>query len=147
MWRWSSDHCNASSVPAKEIQSQSPCACLSPGLMVSVGGCRLNTQIPVEELLEVLKTFKRAEIEAEQTEDEFVKRHDAGRLREYQVWFSFSFPSGCTIHLSPCFPLVCDAAGLSQLQNTCQCRMGLSSSSSATVLHLAASLQCWKGAV
>ncbi|KAK2512179.1 hypothetical protein Q9233_016451 [Columba guinea] len=45
---------------------------------------KLNTQIPVEELLEALKRFKRAEIEAEQTEDESVDRHGAGRLREYQ---------------------------------------------------------------
>ncbi|KAM7077496.1 receptor-type tyrosine-protein phosphatase T-like [Ciconia maguari] len=48
------------------------------------GVCKLNTQIPVEELLEALKRFKRAEIEAEQTDDESVDRHDAGRLREYQ---------------------------------------------------------------
>ncbi|XP_009955762.1 PREDICTED: receptor-type tyrosine-protein phosphatase mu-like, partial [Leptosomus discolor] len=46
--------------------------------------CKLNTQIPVEELLETLKRFKRAEIEAEQTEDESVNSHGAGRLREYQ---------------------------------------------------------------
>ncbi|OPJ75434.1 receptor-type tyrosine-protein phosphatase T [Patagioenas fasciata monilis] len=45
---------------------------------------KLNTQIPVEELLEALKRFKRAEIEAEQTEDESLDRHGAGRLREYQ---------------------------------------------------------------
>ncbi|XP_008946892.1 PREDICTED: receptor-type tyrosine-protein phosphatase mu-like, partial [Merops nubicus] len=51
---------------------------------LQTGACRLNTQIPVEELLEALKKFKRAEIEAEQTEDESVDRHDAGRLREYQ---------------------------------------------------------------
>ncbi|XP_014807951.1 PREDICTED: receptor-type tyrosine-protein phosphatase T-like [Calidris pugnax] len=48
------------------------------------GVCKMNTQIPVEELLEALKRFKRAEIEAEQAEDESVDRHDAGRLREYQ---------------------------------------------------------------
>ncbi|XP_069736531.1 receptor-type tyrosine-protein phosphatase mu-like isoform X2 [Phaenicophaeus curvirostris] len=48
------------------------------------GTCKLNTQIPVEELLEVLKKLKRAEIEAEQTEEESVDRHGAGRLREYQ---------------------------------------------------------------
>ncbi|XP_009977801.1 PREDICTED: receptor-type tyrosine-protein phosphatase mu-like [Tauraco erythrolophus] len=48
------------------------------------GVCKLNTQIPVEELLEALKKFKRAEIEAEQAEDESVHRHGAGRLREYQ---------------------------------------------------------------
>ncbi|KAM6187541.1 receptor-type tyrosine-protein phosphatase kappa-like [Sarcoramphus papa] len=48
------------------------------------GVCKLNTQIPVEELLEALKRFKRAEIEAEQTEDESADRHGAGRLREYQ---------------------------------------------------------------
>ncbi|XP_064294464.1 receptor-type tyrosine-protein phosphatase alpha isoform X2 [Phalacrocorax carbo] len=48
------------------------------------GVCKMNTQIPVEELLEALKRFKRAEIEAEQTEDESVDRRDAGRLREYQ---------------------------------------------------------------
>ncbi|XP_076219016.1 receptor-type tyrosine-protein phosphatase T-like isoform X2 [Aptenodytes patagonicus] len=46
--------------------------------------CKLNTQIPVDELLEALKRFKRAEIEAEQTEDESVNRHGAGRLREYE---------------------------------------------------------------
>ncbi|KAM6035204.1 receptor-type tyrosine-protein phosphatase U-like isoform 2-T2 [Theristicus caerulescens] len=48
------------------------------------GVCKLNTQIPVEELLEALKRFKRAEVEAEQTEDESVDRHGAGRLGEYQ---------------------------------------------------------------
>ncbi|XP_053910515.1 receptor-type tyrosine-protein phosphatase kappa isoform X2 [Cuculus canorus] len=48
------------------------------------GTCKLNTQIPVEELLEVMKKLKRAEIEAEQTEEETVDRHGAGRLREYQ---------------------------------------------------------------
>ncbi|XP_042660810.1 receptor-type tyrosine-protein phosphatase kappa [Tyto alba] len=48
------------------------------------GVCKLNTQIPVEELLEALKRFKRAEIEAEQTEDESVDGHGAGRLGEYQ---------------------------------------------------------------
>ncbi|XP_056179990.1 receptor-type tyrosine-protein phosphatase kappa-like isoform X3 [Falco biarmicus] len=48
------------------------------------GVCKLNTQIPVEELLETLKRFKRAEIEAELTEDESLDRHGAGRLREYQ---------------------------------------------------------------
>ncbi|KAM6230498.1 receptor-type tyrosine-protein phosphatase kappa-like [Porphyrio hochstetteri] len=48
------------------------------------GVSKLNTQIPVEELLETLKRFKRAEIEAEQTEDESVDRHGAGRLGEYQ---------------------------------------------------------------
>ncbi|XP_066037075.1 receptor-type tyrosine-protein phosphatase kappa-like isoform X1 [Chamaea fasciata] len=46
--------------------------------------CKLNTQIPVEELLEALKMFKREEIEAEQTDDESVDRHGAGLLREYQ---------------------------------------------------------------
>ena len=66
--------------------------------MVSAGVCKLNTQIPVEELLEALKRFKRAEIEAEQTEDESADRHGAGRLREYQVWFSFPFAPGCTVH-------------------------------------------------
>ncbi|KAM6104749.1 receptor-type tyrosine-protein phosphatase kappa-like [Pterocles gutturalis] len=48
------------------------------------GVCKLNTQIAVEELLEALKRFKRAEIEAEQTEDISVDRPGAGRLREYQ---------------------------------------------------------------
>ncbi|XP_075596371.1 receptor-type tyrosine-protein phosphatase U isoform X2 [Balearica regulorum gibbericeps] len=48
------------------------------------GVCKLNTQIPVEELLEALKRFKRAEIEAEQIEDELIDRHGAGRLSEYQ---------------------------------------------------------------
>nr|XP_021410330.2 receptor-type tyrosine-protein phosphatase kappa [Lonchura striata domestica] len=43
-----------------------------------------NTAIPVEELLEALKMFKREEIEAEQTDDESVNRHGAGLLREYQ---------------------------------------------------------------
>ncbi|XP_015470817.1 receptor-type tyrosine-protein phosphatase kappa-like [Parus major] len=47
-------------------------------------GCKPNTQIPVEELLEALKMFKREEIEAEQTDDESVDRHGAGLLREYQ---------------------------------------------------------------
>ncbi|XP_037980368.1 receptor-type tyrosine-protein phosphatase F-like isoform X3 [Motacilla alba alba] len=46
--------------------------------------CKPNTQIPVEELLEALKMFKREEIEAEQTDDESVNRHGAGLLREYQ---------------------------------------------------------------
>lgn len=66
--------------------------------MVSIGVGKLNTEIPVEELLAALKRFKRAEIEAEQTEDESVDRHGTGRLREYQVWFSFAFPPGCTVH-------------------------------------------------
>ncbi|XP_063176978.1 receptor-type tyrosine-protein phosphatase kappa-like isoform X2 [Chroicocephalus ridibundus] len=48
------------------------------------GVSKLNTEIPVEELLEALKRFKRAEIDAEQTEDESVDKHGAGRLREYQ---------------------------------------------------------------
>ncbi|XP_061875327.1 receptor-type tyrosine-protein phosphatase kappa isoform X2 [Colius striatus] len=48
------------------------------------GVSKLNTQIPVEELLEALKRFKRAELEAELTEDEAVDKHDVGRLREYQ---------------------------------------------------------------
>ncbi|XP_074712630.1 receptor-type tyrosine-protein phosphatase kappa-like isoform X2 [Strix uralensis] len=54
------------------------------------GVCKLNTQIQVEELLEALKRFKRAEIEAEQTEDESDNRHGAGRLREYQQLSSTS---------------------------------------------------------
>lgn len=58
----------------------------------------MTTQIPVEELLETLKMFKRAEIEAEETEDESVDRNATGRLREYQVWFSFAFPPGWTAH-------------------------------------------------
>ncbi|XP_030368581.1 receptor-type tyrosine-protein phosphatase kappa-like isoform X3 [Strigops habroptila] len=45
---------------------------------------KMNTQVPVEALLEALKRLKRAEIEAEQTEDESVDRHGAGRLGEYQ---------------------------------------------------------------
>ncbi|XP_054034732.1 receptor-type tyrosine-protein phosphatase epsilon [Dryobates pubescens] len=54
-------------------------------LQTSRGGvCTINTQIPTEELLEALKRFKRAEIEAEQTEDELVDTYGAGRLREYQ---------------------------------------------------------------
>ncbi|XP_071436492.1 receptor-type tyrosine-protein phosphatase alpha-like [Pithys albifrons albifrons] len=48
------------------------------------GVCKLNTQIPVEELLEALKKFKREETEAEQTDDESVNSHGVGRLREYQ---------------------------------------------------------------
>ncbi|XP_061222701.1 receptor-type tyrosine-protein phosphatase alpha-like isoform X2 [Neopsephotus bourkii] len=48
------------------------------------GVSKMNTQIPVESLLEALKRFKRAEIEAEQAEDESVDTHGAGRLREYQ---------------------------------------------------------------
>lgn len=66
---------------------------------------KLDTQIPVEELLETLKRFKRAEIEAEQTEDESVDTHGAGRLREYQVWFSFAFLLGCTVHPALTAPL------------------------------------------
>jgi len=58
----------------------------------------MKTEIPVEELLETLKRLKRAEIEAEQTEDESVDRRGAGRLREYQVWFSFAFLPGYTVH-------------------------------------------------
>ncbi|XP_030114100.4 receptor-type tyrosine-protein phosphatase mu [Taeniopygia guttata] len=46
--------------------------------------CKPNTEIPVEELLEALKMFKREEIKAEQTDDESVNRHGAGLLREYQ---------------------------------------------------------------
>ncbi|KAM9367396.1 receptor-type tyrosine-protein phosphatase alpha-like [Phaethornis superciliosus] len=54
-------------------------------LRICQGGvCKLNTQIPVEELLEFLKSLKQAEIEAELAEDESVNRHGAGRLREYQ---------------------------------------------------------------
>lgn len=67
--------------------------------MVSADVCKPNTQIPVEELLEALKMFKREEIEAEQTDDESVDRHGAGLLREYQVWFSFAFPHVSTAHL------------------------------------------------
>ncbi|KAM4639342.1 receptor-type tyrosine-protein phosphatase T-like isoform 3-T3 [Amazona ochrocephala] len=48
------------------------------------GVSKMNTHIPVEALLEALKRFKRAEIEAEQTEDESVDTHGAGRLGEYQ---------------------------------------------------------------
>ncbi|XP_016160356.1 PREDICTED: receptor-type tyrosine-protein phosphatase delta-like isoform X1 [Ficedula albicollis] len=56
---------------------------------IPLRGCRKvvrkpNTLIPVEELLEVLKMFKREEIEAEQAEDESVNRHGAGLLREYE---------------------------------------------------------------
>lgn len=95
---WGPDHHSASSIPAAELQGQPSSAYQSPGLVVSIGVCKLNTQIPVEELLEALKRFKREEIEAEQTEDESVDRHGAGRLREYQVWFTFAFPPGCTVH-------------------------------------------------
>ncbi|XP_010158110.1 PREDICTED: receptor-type tyrosine-protein phosphatase mu-like [Eurypyga helias] len=56
------------------------CVCYS----FSFGVCKPNTQIPVEDLLEAVKRFQRAEIEAEQTEDESIDRHGAGRLREYQ---------------------------------------------------------------
>ncbi|KAM9167335.1 receptor-type tyrosine-protein phosphatase kappa-like isoform 2-T2 [Mergus octosetaceus] len=45
---------------------------------------KLNTQIAVEELLEALKKLKRAELEAEQTEDESASSHGAGRMAEYQ---------------------------------------------------------------
>nr|XP_047912739.1 receptor-type tyrosine-protein phosphatase mu-like [Anser cygnoides] len=45
---------------------------------------KLTTQIPVEELLEALKKLKRAEIEAERTEDESASSHGAGRMAEYQ---------------------------------------------------------------
>ncbi|KAM8983733.1 receptor-type tyrosine-protein phosphatase U-like isoform 5-T5 [Ara ararauna] len=48
------------------------------------GVSKMNTQIPVEALLEALKRFKKAELEAEQTEDESVNTHSAGRLGEYQ---------------------------------------------------------------
>ncbi|OXB52798.1 hypothetical protein ASZ78_015592 [Callipepla squamata] len=48
------------------------------------GASKLNTQILVEELLDALKGFKRAEIEAEQIENESVDRHEAGRLGEYR---------------------------------------------------------------
>ncbi|XP_068781728.1 receptor-type tyrosine-protein phosphatase mu isoform X3 [Struthio camelus] len=49
------------------------------------GANKMNTRIPVEELLEALKRFKREEVEAEQTEDESViNREGAGRLGEYQ---------------------------------------------------------------
>ncbi|XP_015132969.2 receptor-type tyrosine-protein phosphatase kappa isoform X2 [Gallus gallus] len=48
------------------------------------GASGLNTLIPVEELLDALKELQRAEIEAEQMEDESVNRHEAGRLGEYQ---------------------------------------------------------------
>ncbi|XP_015703929.1 receptor-type tyrosine-protein phosphatase kappa-like [Coturnix japonica] len=48
------------------------------------GARNLNTLIPVEELLDTLKRLQRAEIEAEQMEDESVNRHEAGRLGEYQ---------------------------------------------------------------
>nr|XP_013808728.1 PREDICTED: receptor-type tyrosine-protein phosphatase kappa-like [Apteryx mantelli mantelli] len=49
------------------------------------GTNKMNTRIPVEELLEALKRFKREEVEAEQTEDESdTERHGAGRLGEYQ---------------------------------------------------------------
>ncbi|XP_010220017.1 PREDICTED: receptor-type tyrosine-protein phosphatase T-like [Tinamus guttatus] len=44
----------------------------------------MNTRVPVEELLEVLKRFKREELEAEHTDDESVNRPSAGRLGEYQ---------------------------------------------------------------
>lgn len=114
--------------------------------MVSADVCKPNTQIPVEELLEALKMFKREEIEAEQTDDESVDRHGAGLLREYQVWFSFAFPHGSTAHLLP-LPWMCNAVGLGQLQNTSQCRVGLFSSSTAIVLHFVAPLQCWEGAM
>lgn len=88
--------------------------------MVSTDVCKPNTQIPVEELLEALKMFKREEIEAEQTDDESVDRHGAGLLREYQVWFSFTFLPGCTVHPSA-FPWMCDGVGFGQHQNTSQC--------------------------
>uniref|UniRef100_A0A8C9FSF1 protein-tyrosine-phosphatase n=1 Tax=Pavo cristatus TaxID=9049 RepID=A0A8C9FSF1_PAVCR len=48
------------------------------------GASNLNTLILVEELLDALKRLQRAEIEAEQMEDEPVDRHEAGRLGEYQ---------------------------------------------------------------
>lgn len=85
---------------------------------VLAGVCMPNTQIPVEELLEALKMFTREEIEAEQTDDESVDRHGAGLLREYQVWFSFSFPPGCTGYPSA-LPWVV-WVGFGQPQNTSQ---------------------------
>ncbi|XP_052526092.1 receptor-type tyrosine-protein phosphatase kappa-like isoform X1 [Tympanuchus pallidicinctus] len=48
------------------------------------GASNLSTLILVEELLDALKRLQRAEIEAEQMEDESADRHDAGRLGEYQ---------------------------------------------------------------
>ncbi|XP_031413053.1 receptor-type tyrosine-protein phosphatase kappa-like isoform X2 [Meleagris gallopavo] len=56
------------------------CVCYS----FSMGASNLNTLILVEELLDALKRLQRAEIEAEQMEDESVDRHEAGRLGEYQ---------------------------------------------------------------
>ncbi|XP_009328701.1 PREDICTED: receptor-type tyrosine-protein phosphatase mu-like [Pygoscelis adeliae] len=66
--------------PGSSYAEKFTCVCYS----FSVDVCKLNTRIPVDELLEALKRFKRAEIEAEQTEDESVDRHGAGRLREYE---------------------------------------------------------------
>lgn len=82
--------------------------------MLSIGASGLNTLIPVEELLDALKELQRAEIEAEQMEDESVNRHEAGRLGEYQVCVRCSFPSGCTIHPAPAPapPGVCEALSL-----------------------------------
>lgn len=90
----------------------------SPSLLVvPVGVNKLTTQIPVEELLEALKKLKRAEIEAERTEDESASSHGAGRMAEYQVWFSFAFPSGCTACAVPAPRGARDAGSLSQPQN------------------------------
>ncbi|KAM7077850.1 LOW QUALITY PROTEIN: receptor-type tyrosine-protein phosphatase T-like [Ciconia maguari] len=70
---------NAALWPVWDYMALSP-----PHLPLTAGVCKLNTQILVKELLEALKRFKRAEIEAEQTEDESINRHGAGHLREYQ---------------------------------------------------------------
>lgn len=85
------DNLGFGGVPLPAIRSPPP-------LVVPVGVNKLNTQIPVEELLEALKRLKRAELEAEQTEDESASSHGAGRMAEYQVWFSFAFLSNCTVH-------------------------------------------------
>lgn len=79
---------------------------------VPIGASNLSTLILVEELLDALKRLQRAEIEAEQMEDESADRHDAGRLGEYQVCIRCSFPSGCTIHPAPAPPWVCEALSL-----------------------------------
>lgn len=88
------DNLGFGGVPLPAIRSPPP-------LVVPVGVNKLNTQIPVEELLEALKRLKRAELEAEQTEDESASSHGAGRMAEYQVWFSFAFLSSCTVHAVP----------------------------------------------
>lgn len=117
--------------------------------MLSIGASGLNTLIPVEELLDALKELQRAEIEAEQMEDESVNRHEAGRLGEYQVCVRCSFPSGCTIHPAPAPapPGVCEALSLTTSPPPPRLMQSSSSSCAETGLLSVPLLQRWEGAV